>query len=71
MILNVISAKYVDNYKIELSFDDSPKGIVDFSDKVTHMTAAEFENRLRQRYGDMAVGEDFELAEAFYRIEIK
>lgn len=39
--------------------------------QISHMTAAEFENRLRQRYRDMAAGEDFELAEAFYRIEIK
>jgi hypothetical protein len=31
MIPDVISAKYIDDYKIELSFDDGKKGIVDFS----------------------------------------
>ena len=30
----------------------------------------EFENWLRQRHKDMAEGEDFELAEAFHRVEI-
>ncbi len=31
MIPDVISARYIDNYKIEVSFDDGTKGIVDFS----------------------------------------
>jgi hypothetical protein len=31
MIPDVISAKYIDGYKIELIFDDGKKGIVDFS----------------------------------------
>ena len=30
MIPDVISAKYIDNYKIEVSFDDGTRGIVDF-----------------------------------------
>ncbi|MFP4348236.1 MAG: DUF2442 domain-containing protein [Desulfococcaceae bacterium] len=31
MIPDVISAKYIDGYKIELIFDDGKQGIVDFS----------------------------------------
>jgi len=31
MVPDVISAKYIENYKIEVSFDDGKKGIVDFS----------------------------------------
>ena len=31
MIPDVISARYIDNYKIEVVFDDGKKGIVDFS----------------------------------------
>jgi hypothetical protein len=31
MIPDVISGKYIDGYKIELSFDNRKKGIVDFS----------------------------------------
>jgi len=31
MIPDIISARYIDNYKIEVSFDDGTKGIVDFS----------------------------------------
>ena len=31
MIPDVISAKYIDGYKIELIFDDGKKGIVDLS----------------------------------------
>jgi len=31
MIPDVISAKYIDNYKIEVILDDGKKGVVDFS----------------------------------------
>ena len=31
MVPDVISAKYIENYKIEVSFDDGKKGIIDFS----------------------------------------
>ncbi|MBI9084203.1 MAG: DUF2442 domain-containing protein [Desulfobacterales bacterium] len=31
MVPDVIAAKYIENYKIEVSFDDGKKGIVDFS----------------------------------------
>ena len=31
MIPDVISARYIDNYKIEVIFDDGKKGIVDFT----------------------------------------
>lgn len=31
MIPDIISGRYIDGYKIELSFDDGKKGIVDFS----------------------------------------
>jgi hypothetical protein len=31
MIPDVITARYIDNYKIEVIFDDGKKGIVDFS----------------------------------------
>ena len=32
MLYDVISAKYKGNYRIELTFDDGKKGIVDFSE---------------------------------------
>ena len=31
MIPDVISARYIDNYKIEVSFSEGTKGVVDFS----------------------------------------
>ena len=31
MMPDVISARYIDNYKIEVSFADGTKGVVDFS----------------------------------------
>ena len=38
--------------------------------QVGHISPAELEERLRQRCTEMAQGEDFQLAEAFHRVEI-
>jgi len=34
MLLKVINAKYIDDYKLQLSFNDGVKGIVDLKEKV-------------------------------------
>ena len=35
MILHVISAEYVDDYKIKVTFNDSTTGVADFKETIT------------------------------------
>ena len=34
ILLKVINAKYIDNYKLQLSFNDGVKGVVDLREKI-------------------------------------
>jgi LmbE family N-acetylglucosaminyl deacetylase len=61
------------NYRMDITgtFELKIAALRCHESQISHFTEEEFENRLRQRYRDMAVGVEFEMAEAFYRVEIQ
>jgi LmbE family N-acetylglucosaminyl deacetylase len=60
------------NYRADITqtFDIKMTALRRHKSQVGHWADEELEQRLRKRYRDFAEGEDFELAEAFHRVEI-
>lgn len=58
------------NCRLNISgtFDLKIKALRAHHSQVGHRPQEEFEKRLRRRYGELAAGEKFELAEAFHRV---